>query len=318
MAHGALPNSTLENAVRAFLSQGAGGVALALFDPRLHGALLSRAVARLTAATGAAAAVDVLDEAEALVSMCGDGGGAVPRIVLAAALEAAAGLDLGLGAEEEGWEEQLGASHESRAESEVSLERRVAALLSHGTSAFPSVHDQDPTVAVAAAWLTLSSHGVGVGAGAAAGAGRSGRAANLPGSAAAAAALPPAARAVLLQALTRGDASSGVTTAASAAAAAAAPPPLGLGATALGWGALAEAALMADDPSGALDAARRGLRAVRAVATAATSRPPLTMTAAAAKDTKDKDKMGTHSPKVIRTPNSLQDGYTFPQGNSNP
>ena len=307
-AHAALPNPALENAVRALLAHtagggGGGGSGVSHYDPRLHGALLSRASARLTAASGAAGAMaaarDVLAEAEALVSMCGGGGGgggAVLRTVRAAALEAAAALDLGWDAEEEGWEEQEESSQVSETEEEM-LVRRVVSLVSPEDADHLSVHSEDYTVAVGAVWLRLlnkSNASSGAGAGARDGGGggvvgRSGRSANLPGSAAAAAALPGPERAALLKALTDGDASSAVniaaaavTTAASAAALAAAAPPLGLGAAVLGWGALAETALMADEPSAALDAARRGLRAVRAARAAEATTTAATAKSAAA------------------------------------
>ena len=280
-AHAALPNPTLENAIRALLAHGSNG---GRFDPRLHGALLSRSTARLTAASGgaaaAAAALQVLDEAEALVSRCCGGddvdAGVAKRLVRAAALEATAALDLGWDGEEEGWEEEQSDDDDgadaSQQERAGALMRRVAALLFPAGTDPVTVLSEDPTMAVAAAWLTLSERG------------RSGRVAHLSGSAAGCAVLTSAGRDTLIAAVTVGDATStvniaaaAVTTLASAAAAAAAPPPLGPGALVLGWGALAETALMSDTPSVALNAARKGLRALRAVRaaeTVATTAPP--------------------------------------------
>jgi len=244
----------------------------------LHGRLLTRALAR-TAATGTREdALAAMDEAEAIVARHGEDVPEAAAACRAAALESICALNLGLDAEEEGWDSDQGGGRttagndgdgdgdDGDGDARASLERRAARLVSVGSE--PSLESVDPCEAVAAAWLALRESG------------RSGRAAHPPGSAAGAAALPHPGLVALGDALAAdesarsagaSDATStrAITTAASEAAAAvkaaAAPDPLGPGARVVGWSAAAEAAHMAGDAAVALEHARKALKACGAL-----------------------------------------------------
>lgn len=262
----AAPNPTLDQAVRTLLdaeerasADDAVGAALLArgaraFDAKIDAVIATRAAARLDLAVGAdaaaAAALDALGEVERLVMRHGDSLD-VRFFAKNTALEAAAALDAGLDVEEEGWDETRAFDEES-----ATLTKRVLAVL-HSCDPFDIENGDpaaDPTATVASIWSAFADPD---------GPGRSGRVAHAPGSAAAQFAFPPETRAALLAALRRDDAVVAASEKSSKEASTALPAETGV--TMLGWGAVAEAALMADRPGEALDAARSGLKAVRAM-----------------------------------------------------
>ena len=266
--------ATTENPLgAAFLARGARA-----FDATLDAAMARRAAARLDLAAGAdaagAAALETLDELERLLARHG-GEPEARRLARDAALEAAAALDAGWDVEEEGWEETRAFDEESvaltrralavlRACDHVSRASAASATSASSETAVPETSETDepeddptadPAAAVARVWCRLADPG---------GRGRSGRAANAPGSRAAALAFPPRAREALVAALRRDDAvvAGGRERENRAATTASATSP---GASLLGWGAAAEAAAAADRPGEALDAARAGLKSLKAL-----------------------------------------------------
>jgi superkiller protein 3 len=283
-------NPALERAVRALLDAEAcattenplGAALLArgarAFDATLDAAMARRAAARLDLAAGAdaagAAALETLDELERLLARHG-GEPEARRLARDAALEAAAALDAGWDVEEEGWEETRAFDEESvaltrralavlRACDHVSRASAASATSASSETAVPETSETDepegdptadPAATVARVWCRLADPG---------GRGRSGRAANAPGSRAAALAFPPRAREALVAALRRDDAvvAGGRERENRAATTASATSP---GASLLGWGAAAEAAAAADRPGEALDAARAGLKSLKAL-----------------------------------------------------
>ena len=289
-ARAATPNPALERAVRALLDAEArasaedpvGAALLArgarAFDAKLDAATARRAAARLDLAAGAdaagAAALDALGEVELLLARHGAEPEAL-RLARDTALEAAAALDAGWDVEEEGWEETRAFDEES-----VTLTRRaLAALRACDPESAWKLMDEtdddddgadrldrlasadvdptaDPAATIARVWCRLADPE---------GRGRSGRAAHAPGSRAAARAFPARAREALEAALRRddavvADAGKDAERERAATTAQATSP----GASLLGWGAAAEAALAADRPGEALNAARAGLAAARA------------------------------------------------------
>ena len=292
-ARAATPNPALERAVRALLDAEArasaedpvGAALLArgarAFDAKLDAATARRAAARLDLAAGAdaagAAALDALGEVELLLARHGAEPEAL-RLARDTALEAAAALDAGWDVEEEGWEETRAFDEES-----VTLTRRaLAALRACDPESAWKLMDEtdddddgadrldrldrlasadvdptaDPAETIARVWCRFADPE---------GRGRSGRAAHAPGSRAAARAFPARAREALVAALRRddavvADAGKDAEKERAATTARATSP----GASLLGWGAAAEAALAADRPGEALNAARAGLAAARA------------------------------------------------------
>ena len=282
-------NPALERAVRALLDAEAcattenplGAALLArgarAFDATLDAAMARRAAARLDLAAGAdaagAAALETLDELERLLARHG-GEPEARRLARDAALEAASALDAGWDVEEEGWEETRAFDEES-----VTLTRRaLAALRACDPESAWKLMDEtdddddgadrldrlasadvdptaDPAATIARVWCRLADPE---------GRGRSGRAAHAPGSRAAARAFPARAREALVAALRRDDAvvAGGRERENRAATTASATSP---GASLLGWGAAAEAAAAADRPGEALDAARAGLKSLKAL-----------------------------------------------------
>jgi len=264
----AKPNPGLDIAVRALLhaentaraDDAVGAVFLGrgarAFDPTLDTVMATRAGARLDLAVGAdaagLAALEALDEIERLLMRHGDN----PEVRVLArdtALEAAAALDAGWDVEEEGWQETSAFDEES-----VALTQRVLGVIHLCVSFDPEAnHDptEDPTWTVATIWASFADPN---------GRGRSGRVAHAPGSNAAFVAFPAAHRAALTLALRRDDslvAGGGDKSSKEASNVS----PAEAGATMLGWGAVAEAAAMAASPSEALDAARLGLKAIKAM-----------------------------------------------------
>ena len=289
-ARAATPNPALENAVRALLDAEArasaedpvGAALLArgarAFDAKLDAATARRAAARLDLAAGAdaagAAALDALGEVELLLARHGAEPEAL-RLARDTALEAAAALDAGWDVEEEGWEETRAFDEES-----VTLTRRaLAALRACDPESAWKLMDEtdddddgadrldrlasadvdptaDPAATIARVWCRLADPE---------GRGRSGRAAHAPGSRAAARAFPARAREALIAALRRDDAVvADAGKDAEKERAATTERATSPGASLLGWGAAAEAALAADRPGEALNAARAGLAAARA------------------------------------------------------
>ena len=289
-ARAATPNPVFERAVRALLDAEArasaedpvGAAFLArgarAFDAKLDAATARRAAARLDLAAGAdaagAAALDALGEVELLLARRGAEPEAL-RLARDTALEAAAALDAGWDVEEEGWEETRVFDEES-----VTLTRRaLAALRACDPESAWKLMDEtdddddgadrldrlasadvdptaDPAETIARVWCRFADPE---------GRGRSGRAAHAPGSRAAARAFPARAREALVAALRRddavvADAGKDAEKERTATTARATSP----GASLLGWGAAAEAALAADRPGEALNAARAGLAAARA------------------------------------------------------
>ena len=285
-ARAATPNPALERAVRALLDAQARAVAedpvgaallargARAFDAKLDAAMARRAAARLDLAAGAdaagAAALDALDEVERLLARHGSEPEAL-RLARDTALEAAAALDAGWDVEEEGWEETRAFDEESAAltrraltvlracdpacvsETDAETDRGAIDGRSAGEGEDASDPTADPAATIARVWCRLADPE---------GRGRSGRAAHAPGSRAAALAFPARAREALVAALRRDDAVVADAEKEKAATTARVTSP---GASLLGWGAAAEAALAADRPGEALDAARAGLNALRAL-----------------------------------------------------